>query len=132
MKFEKAHAFCATLPETVAEHKWGKDVSWTLDRRMFAHFAADDGGQLKGMMLPVGRSRFLELTDQRGFGPAPYLARAHWVSVTDRKLIADVLILSLLARAYRLTAAKLTKKKQRELAERHRKFDFAFGDDARD
>jgi predicted DNA-binding protein (MmcQ/YjbR family) len=64
----------------------------------------------------VLRKLFLELTDRPGFRPAPYMARAHWVTLDDPKVVSKAELEAFIRRAYELVFAKLTKKRQRELA----------------
>jgi predicted DNA-binding protein (MmcQ/YjbR family) len=74
-------------------------------------------GPEKGKLsFKVEGERFLELTDRPGFRPAPYLARAQWVTLDDPKAIGRAELEALLRRAYELVVAKLAKKRQRELA----------------
>jgi predicted DNA-binding protein (MmcQ/YjbR family) len=42
-----------------------------------------DGSEGGRLSFKVEDARFLELTDQPGIIPAPYLARAHWISVIE-------------------------------------------------
>src|SRR5690349_12819438 len=50
-----------------------------------------------------------------GFRPAPYLARAKWVSVNDPASLTDSEMKAYLRRAHAVVAAALPKKRQKEL-----------------
>jgi predicted DNA-binding protein (MmcQ/YjbR family) len=67
--------------------------------------------------LRTGEERFLELTDRHGVIPAPYMARAHWVSVLPSAGMPREEIGALLRASYEQVRAKLTKKVQRELGD---------------
>jgi predicted DNA-binding protein (MmcQ/YjbR family) len=67
------------------------------------------------LSFKVGDERFLELTDQPGIIPAPYLARARWVSVTDPERFTTAELQGFVFDAYTVVRAKLTKKLQAEL-----------------
>jgi predicted DNA-binding protein (MmcQ/YjbR family) len=54
--------------------------------------------------------RFLELTDVPGIVPAPYLARAHWVQVTEAGALTDAQACALVDRSHALVLAKLTRR----------------------
>ena len=59
--------------------------------------------------------RFLELTDLPGIVPAPYLARARWVSVAEPQRFTTVELQALMLDAYVAIRAMLTRKLQSEL-----------------
>ncbi|MEO8810187.1 MAG: MmcQ/YjbR family DNA-binding protein, partial [Rhodanobacter sp.] len=59
--------------------------------------------------------RFLELTDQPGVVPAPYLAQARSVSVTEPRRFATAALEALVLEAYVTVRAKLPKKAQAAL-----------------
>lgn len=64
----------------------------------------------------VDDERFLELTDQQGIYPAPYLARAKWIQIDPSECeLPNRQIEKLIERSYELVLAKLPKKTQREI-----------------
>jgi predicted DNA-binding protein (MmcQ/YjbR family) len=67
-------SFCATLPEVKSDIKWGADLCFTIDAKMFAVFGLSSG-KPSNLGFKCDPERFLELTDQDGIIPAPYLAR---------------------------------------------------------
>jgi len=107
-------AYCATLPGTASDVKWGADLCYTIDTKMFAVFGIDNG-KPTNLAFKCDPERFLELTDQAGIIPAPYLARAHWVSVQKATALTDSQAQTLIRRSYELIVSKLPKKRQREL-----------------
>lgn len=58
---------------------------------------------------------FDELILREGFMPAPYMARAKWVSVTDLTQVKQKELNQLTTRSYKLVGQKLTKKVRKEL-----------------
>jgi predicted DNA-binding protein (MmcQ/YjbR family) len=101
-------------PATDAGIKWEGDLVFTVDDRMFCCLCVK--GEEKGKLsFKVEGERFLELTDRPGFRPAPYLARAQWVTLDDPAVIGQDELRALLRRAYELVVAKLSKKRQKEL-----------------
>ena len=82
---------------------------------MFAMTPADgsDGGRLS---CKADDARFLELTDQPGIMPAPYLARARWISIVEPQRFATAELENFIRDAYLLVRARLTKKVQAQLA----------------
>jgi predicted DNA-binding protein (MmcQ/YjbR family) len=105
----------AAWPGVGAEVKWVDDLVFMVDGKMFCALCLR--GPEKGKLsFKVGEGRFLELTDRPGFRPAPYLARAHWVTLDDPAVVPRAELEGLVRRAYELVFAGLAKKRQRELA----------------
>lgn len=107
-------AFCGGWPGVTRDIKWGDNLVFSVGGKMFVMTRADGrgGGYLA---FKVADERFLELTDQPGVIPAPYLARARWVSVTDPSRFFTAELQALLLDAYATVRAKLSKKLQAEL-----------------
>lgn len=107
-------ALCSQWPGVTRDTKWGVDRVFSVGGKMFAVMPSDgsEGGRLS---CKVADERFLELTDQPGIIPAPYLARAHWISITEPQRFATAELEAFVLDAYTLVRAKLTKKLQAEL-----------------
>jgi predicted DNA-binding protein (MmcQ/YjbR family) len=107
-------ALCGQWPGVTRDTKWGVDMVFSVGGKMFAVMPSDgsEGGRLS---FKVADDRFLALTDQPGIIPAPYLARAHWISITEPQRFATAELAAYILDAYTLVRAKLTKKLQAEL-----------------
>ncbi len=107
-------ALCGRWPGVTVDIKWGNNLVFSVGGKMFVvtHADGSDGGRLS---FKVADERFLELTDQPGILPAPYLARARWVSVTDPERFTTAELQAFVLDAYAAVRAKLTKKLQAEL-----------------
>jgi predicted DNA-binding protein (MmcQ/YjbR family) len=114
MNFEKMQAFCAKLPGVKSDVKWGADLCYTIDTKMFAVFGTEEAKPYN-LAFKCDPERFLELTDQAGIVPAPYLARAHWVLVEKPGALTDAQVKTLVRRSYELIVSKLPKKRQQVL-----------------
>ncbi len=103
-------------PGVSADLKWGDDLAYSVAGKMFAVYCykGSNAGQVS---FKVGAERFLELTDRHGIIPAPYMARAHWVSVLPSSGMPREELEALLRESYAQVRAKLPKKVQRELGE---------------
>lgn len=104
----KIRAWCASLPGATYGLKWQVDHVYSVGGRMFAVVCAAGKGA-HTVSFKVDELRFLELTDRPGIVPAPYLARAKWVQVTDPSALADAQLKALIVRSHELVAAKLPK-----------------------
>jgi predicted DNA-binding protein (MmcQ/YjbR family) len=107
--------YCATLAGATRDIKWGADEVYSVGGKMFAVFCID-GNKAKTASFKCDAERFLELTDQSGIVPAPYLARAHWVQVQEAKTLTEAQARELVARSHALVFAKLTRKAQAAIA----------------
>ncbi|WP_426702644.1 MmcQ/YjbR family DNA-binding protein [Rhodanobacter sp. Col0626] len=107
-------ALCGRWPGVTRDVKWGSNLVFSVGGKMFVitHEDGSEGGRLS---FKVPDDRFLELTDQPGVIPAPYLARARWVSITEPSRFTTVELHALLRDAYATVRSKLSKKLQAEL-----------------
>jgi predicted DNA-binding protein (MmcQ/YjbR family) len=111
---KKLHSCCRRLPGVTEDIKWGSDLVFSVGAKMFAVFCTGEPSPTL-FSFKATPEEFARLTTAPGFIPAPYLAKQHWVAVTDKRVAALPEIPDLLETSYRLVAAKLTKKLQREL-----------------
>lgn len=112
-------ACVGSWPGVTEDIKWGADLVFSVADRMFCVIDATPAAQggSDRLSFKVDDDRFLELTDRRGIIPAPYLARAKWISLAEPGAMTDAELAPLLRRSYELVRSKLTKAKQRELGE---------------
>jgi predicted DNA-binding protein (MmcQ/YjbR family) len=108
---ERLEQLCSGWPGVTRDIKWGDALVFSVGGKMFVVTSADRG-QDGRLMFKVPDERFLELTDQEGMAPAPYLARAHWIAVTDRRRFTTAALEKLIRGAYLQVRSKLTKKMQ--------------------
>lgn len=101
-------------PGVGSDIKWDDDLVWSVAGKMFCALCLSGVEQGK-LGFKVEAERFLEFTDRPGFEPAAYLARAHWVTLDDPRVVPKVELAHLLRRSYELVAAKLPKKTQKAL-----------------
>ncbi len=115
MNIDSLRWFCATLPGATVDVKWGADECHCVGGRMFAVFPVA-GGKAATVSFKCEPARFLALTDLPGIVPAPYLARAHWVQVTDARALTDAQARELVARSHALVHARLTRRDRDAIA----------------
>src|SRR5690348_5350600 len=73
MDIDELRKVCSAWPGVSQSVKWEDDLVFSVGAKMFAVTALR--GPHKGRMsFKVDRDRFLELTDQPGLVPAPYMA----------------------------------------------------------
>ena len=96
---------CAlALPGARRELLWDGVTVMKVEGKMFATFVAD------ALAYKVADADFLALSGLPGVRPAPYLARAHWISVADTTALSLADLQAGLAASHRLVLGKLPKK----------------------
>jgi predicted DNA-binding protein (MmcQ/YjbR family) len=85
MDTERAREYLLRLPHVVETMQWGANlVFWVGDKaiggKMFAVLNLDDDHKAV-ISFAAGPERYAELLETEGVFPAPYLARAYWVSI---------------------------------------------------
>jgi predicted DNA-binding protein (MmcQ/YjbR family) len=109
MEIEDVAAFCLNLSGARADYKWGGVRVFSItDTKMFAvmGLAGDD------LSFKVGAELFLGYVDRPGVRPAPYLARAHWITLTYPFAMGEDELKQLLTRSHQLVVGKLSKRRQ--------------------
>ena len=106
--------FCAGLPAATRIVQWEGVSVFKVGGKMFCLIAPADHsvGRISFKSTP---EHYEALSRSPGFRPAPYLARAKWVSVDDPAALTDAEMKAYLRRAHAVIAAALPKKKQKEL-----------------
>ena len=101
--------FCLELPGAREDIKWGSNRVFSIaGNKMIAilDFMGD------GLAFKVDQDLFLGFTDRPGIRPAPYLARAHWISMAAPDPLADEELQALLRRSHQLVVGRLPKLKR--------------------
>ena len=112
MDIEILQKICLSLPAVTEDVKWGNDLCFMVGGKMFC---------VAGLETPfkcsfkVRDEEFEELSTQEGFMPAPYMARAKWVLVTDPSQVNNKEWESYIKQSYEMVKMKLTKKVRAEL-----------------
>jgi predicted DNA-binding protein (MmcQ/YjbR family) len=100
--------FCLNLPGAREDIKWGGvRVFSVAQTKMFALFHLDSHD---GLAFKVDADLFLGYCDRPGIRPAPYLARAHWISMAAPYPLSDAELKELLTRSHQLVVGKLPKR----------------------
>jgi predicted DNA-binding protein (MmcQ/YjbR family) len=103
---------CRSLPGATEDVKWGSNLIFSVGGKMFAGFDLPDGEPLA---FKVDPALFDEIASSKGFVPAPYMAKASWVSVPERKKVPVATLKKLIVEAHRLIGEKLSKRRREAL-----------------
>lgn len=80
MILDEVRKYCRALPHVTEDIKWDGDLVFSVGGKMFAVVMLDPPHRISFKCTPED---FSELTERQGIIPAPYLARASWVSVEN-------------------------------------------------
>ncbi len=106
--------FCRALPHVTEDIKWDDDLVFSIGGKMFAVVMLEPPHRVS---MKCTREDYAELVERDGIIPAPYLARASWVSIErlgdgmDGRELRDRL-----AASHALVKASLPKKIQARFA----------------
>lgn len=113
MNTELTREHCMSLPHATENVQWGADLCFKIGGKMFAVMCLEPSTNV--LSFKCTPESFVELQEIEGIVPAPYMARAQWVSLQRWDALRDDELRQLLRTAYDLVFAKLTKKAQDEL-----------------
>ncbi len=114
MSPKQIQKFCASLPAATCVVQWEGVSVFKVGGKMFCLVAPSDHsvGRISFKSAP---EHYDALSRSPGFRPAPYLARAKWVTVDDPRALTDAEMKAYIRRAHAVIAAALPRKKQAEL-----------------
>ena len=112
MDIEILRSVCLSFPAVTEEVKWGNDLCFCVGEKMFCVTSLEPPHTFS---FKVTDSEFDELSETEGFKPAPYLARAKWVLVTDSSKLSKKDLNNYLQQSYDLIKAKISKKQRKDL-----------------
>jgi predicted DNA-binding protein (MmcQ/YjbR family) len=110
MNLDWLRAQCLALPHTTEHIQWGNTLLFKVGGKMYAATDADKVDA--GVGFKCTAEEFAELVERPGIIPAPYLARAMWVSLEHEDAMPRAELKMRLGRSYALVRAGLTKKVQ--------------------
>ncbi|SRR5712675_505881 len=103
---------CSLLPAVTEDIKWGNDLVFSIGGKMFCAASLQPPFTFS---FKVRDEEFEELSNQEGFTPAPYAARAKWVLATNPSKLSKKEYEDYIKQSYELVKTKLTKKLRKEL-----------------
>jgi predicted DNA-binding protein (MmcQ/YjbR family) len=112
MEIELLRSYCLSLPAVTEDIKWGNDLVFSIGTRMFCVTSLD---QPLKFSFKVKDEEFEELCATGNFSPAPYLARAKWVLVSNTGIMHNDEWKARIKQSYELVKSKLTKKEKTSL-----------------
>jgi predicted DNA-binding protein (MmcQ/YjbR family) len=108
MNIDQLRKLCLSFPGATEQIQWGDDLLFKVGGKMFAVTPLEPAKVW--ISLKASPDNFAELTERPGVIPAPYLARAKWISLESAHALPDAEIAQLLRDSYGLVLAKLPRK----------------------
>ncbi len=109
MTREAIRGFCLKLPQAAENLQWGDDLVFKIAGKMFAVMGLGEQGEGR-LAFKCSPEEFAILTEMEDIIPAPYLARAHWVSLRRLDALPPAELKKRLRDSYDLVVAGLPKK----------------------
>jgi predicted DNA-binding protein (MmcQ/YjbR family) len=112
MDIEMLRSVCLSFPGANEDVKWGADLCFCVGEKMFCVTSLEPPHTFS---FKVTDAEFEYLSESEGFKPAPYLARAKWILVTNSSKLSKKDLKYYLQQSYELIKAKIPRKQRKEL-----------------
>ena len=113
MDVETIREYCLSLPHVTEHIQWGEHLVFKVGGKCFA--IANLGPVGNALSFKCSPEDFVQLTEQDGIIPAPYLARAHWVALETFEALRLRELQKRLSLAHQHVFEKLPKKSKQQL-----------------
>jgi predicted DNA-binding protein (MmcQ/YjbR family) len=114
MELESLRRFCLRLPHVTEQVQWGDNLVFKVGDKMFLVASLEPSKH--ALSLKVGPEAFEQLQEIDGIVPAPYLARAKWLSLREFGLLRDDEMRDLIRTAHALVFDSLPRSRREALA----------------
>ena len=112
--------YCRSLPHTTEDVQWEHNLLFRIATKIYCMANLEPGVSPVKISFKCTPERFAELVEIEGIIPAPYMARNHWVSLTEMNALRQAEIKELILNSYELVLAKLPRKTRAALATKRR------------
>ncbi|MEO7539097.1 MAG: MmcQ/YjbR family DNA-binding protein [Pyrinomonadaceae bacterium] len=114
MNIEQLRKYCLSFAGVTESIKWGNDLCFCVGGKMFTVTGVES--QEDGISFKCTPETFAELVEREGIMPAHYVARYHWVTVTDFSALTTDELKTLIGKSYQLVFDKLPSKVKNSLS----------------
>jgi predicted DNA-binding protein (MmcQ/YjbR family) len=113
MDIDALRRHCLQFPHTTENVQWGCDLCFKVDGKLFLVTPLEPAPVR--LSFKCSPENFAELCERPGVRPAPYMARAQWISLEELNTLPDPELRDLIAESYQLVWERLPKKRREEL-----------------
>jgi predicted DNA-binding protein (MmcQ/YjbR family) len=114
MAIDWVRKLCLSLPFTTESVQWGDNLVFKVGGKIYAIAALEPGKHW--LSFKCSPEDFADLVERPGISPAPYLARAQWVSLETPTALTRAEVQAKLRKAYEIVFSRLPKKTRAALA----------------
>lgn len=108
MSLDEIRNLCLSFNNVSEEVKWGNDLCFMINRKMFCVACLEPPFKVSFKVLPEEAE---ELCERNHIIPAPFLARYHWVQVQDENVLAQKEWKHYISQSFGLISSTVKKKK---------------------
>ena len=112
MDIEILRSICLSFPAVTEDVKWETNLCFCVGGKIFCIANLEPPHSFS---FKVTDAEFDELSESEGFKPAPYLARAKWVLVTDSTRLSRKDLKNYLQQSYEMIKSKIPRKQRKVL-----------------
>ena len=112
MDIEILRQICLSFPKVTEDVKWESNLCFCIGGKIFCIANLEPPHTFS---FKVSDQEFETLIEIDGFKPAPYLAKAKWVLVTDSSRLSKTELTDFLRNSYQVIKEKLTKSQRKKL-----------------
>jgi predicted DNA-binding protein (MmcQ/YjbR family) len=104
MNVDSVRGYCLSFPQARENLQWGDDLCFKVGGKIFAILSLDAVPQ--SLCFKCTPEKFVELVEQDGIRPAPYVGRYKWVLVGGLDVLGDEELEGLIRQSYEMVVAK--------------------------
>jgi predicted DNA-binding protein (MmcQ/YjbR family) len=104
MNVDSVRGYCLSLPQARENLQWGETLCFKVAGKIFASLSL--GSVPPTLCLKCTPEKFLELCEQDGIKPAPYVGRYKWVLLERLDVLPNDDVDDLIRQSYEMVSAK--------------------------
>jgi predicted DNA-binding protein (MmcQ/YjbR family) len=104
MNVDSVRGYCLSFPQARENLQWGETLCFKAEGKIFATLRLDSVPQ--SMCFKCTPEKFVELCEQEGIRPAPYVGRYKWVLLERLDLLRDDELEELIQQSYQMVTVK--------------------------
>lgn len=104
MSVDSVRGYCLSFPQARETLQWGEDLCFKVAGKIFAVLSLDSVPP--SLCFKCMPEKFVELCEQEGIRPAPYVGRYKWVLLDRLDVLGDEELEDLIRQSYEMVAVK--------------------------
>jgi predicted DNA-binding protein (MmcQ/YjbR family) len=110
MNVDSVRGYCLSFPQARENLQWGETVCFKVSGKIFAMLSLD--AVPPSLCFKCSAEKFVELCEQEGIKPAPYVGRYKWVLLERLDVLRDEELEDLIRQSYEMVATKAKPKRK--------------------